>query len=104
MILDKRPNKKHLVDLLAKNAHEYRKFAIALDVDRGFVKGLSGDDNVEKLDEIIGKWMTTRSTPITWRTIIEVVKGDTLGNNKELAEKIMNWLEEDKNFDYYLKQ
>ena len=48
--------------------------------------------------------MTTRSTPITWRTIIEVVKGDTLGNNKELAEKIMNWLEEDKNFDYYLKQ
>ena len=35
--------------------HKYKKFAIALDVDRRFVKGLSGDDNVEKLDEIIGK-------------------------------------------------
>ena len=104
MILDKRPNKKHVVDLLAKNAHEYKKFAIALDVDRGFAKGLSGDDNVEKLDEIIGKWMTTRSCPVTWRTIIEVAKGDTLGNNEELAEKIMDWLEKDENFDYYLKQ
>ena len=103
MILDKIPNKKHLVDLLAKNANEYEKFAIALDVDDGFVKGLSGDD-VVKLNKIIGKWMTTRSTPITWRTIIEVVKGDTLGNNEELTEKIMNWLEKEKNFDYYLKQ
>ena len=61
----KRPDKKHVIDLLARNAHEYERFAIALDVDRGFVKGLSGYDNVVKLDEIIGKWMTTRSTPIT---------------------------------------
>ena len=103
-ILDKTPSKRHVVNLLAKNAHEYKKFAIALDVDRGFAKGLSGDDNVEKLDEIIGKWMTTRSCPVTWRTIIEAVESDTLGNNKELAEKIMDWLKEDKNLDYYLKQ
>ena len=104
MILDKKPKKKHVVDLLARNAHEYPKFAIALDVDDGFVKGLSGNDNVVKLSEIIKKWMTTCSLPVTWRTIIEVVKGDTLGNNIELAEKIMDWLEKDENFDYYLKQ
>ena len=89
---------------MARNAHEYSKFAIALDVDDGFVKGLSGNDNVVKLSEIIKKWMTTRSLPVTWRTIIEVVKGDTLGNNIDLAEKIMDWLEKDENFDYYLKQ
>ena len=104
LILDKRPNRKHVIDLLAKNAHEYRKFAIALDVDKGFVKGLSGDDNVEKLDEIIEQWMTTRSCPVTWRTIIEAVKSDTLGNNIELAEKIMEWVKKDENLDYYLKQ
>ena len=44
---------------MAKNADEYRRFAIELDVDNGFVKRLSGDDNVVKLDEIIGKWMKT---------------------------------------------
>ena len=32
------------------------KFAIAFDVDSAFVTGLSGDDNIVKLDEIIGKW------------------------------------------------
>ena len=104
MILDKKPDRKHVVDLLARNAHEYPKFAIALDVEDGFVKGLGGNDNVVKLSEIIGKWMTTRSSPVTWRTIIKVVKGNTLGNNIELAEKIMDWLEKDENFDYYLKQ
>ena len=32
------------------------KFAIAFDVDSVFVTELSGDDNIVKLDEIIGKW------------------------------------------------
>ena len=103
MILDKKPNKKHVVDLLANNAHQYKKFAIALDVDSGFARGLSGDDNVVKLDEIIGKWMTTqsRSSPVSWRTIIEAVETDTLDNNVELGNKIRNWLAKDENFSYY---
>ena len=88
---------------MANNADEYRKLAIALDVDRGFVKGLSGDDNVVKLDEVIGKWMITRSrsSPVTWRTIIEAVESDTFGKNVELADKIRDWLKEDENFSYY---
>ena len=88
---------------MAKNADEYRKLAIELDIDSGFVKGLSGDDNVVKLDEVIGKWMKTqsRSSPVTWRTIIEAVESDTFGNNVELANKIRNWLEKDENFSYY---
>ena len=103
MILDKKPYKKHVVNLLAKNADEYRKLAIELDVESGFVKGLYGDDNVVKLDEIIKKWMKIRSdtSPVTWRTIIEAVESDTLGNNVELADKIRNWLEKDENFAYY---
>ena len=89
--------------LLAKNADEYRKLAIELDIDSGFVRGLSGDDNVVKLDEVIGKWMKTelRSSPVTWCTIIEAVESDTFGNNVELADKIRNWLEKDENFSYY---
>ena len=106
MILDKKPEKKHVVNLLAKNADEYRNFAIALDVDSGFVRGLSGDNNVVKLDEIIEKWMKIRSdtSPVTWRTIVEAVESDTLGNNVELADKIRNWLEKDESFAFYVEK
>ena len=77
--------------------------AIELDIESGFVKGLSGDDNVVKLDEIIGKWMKTqsRSSPVTWRTIIKTVESDTLDKDVELADKIRDWLKEDENFSYY---
>ena len=86
---------------MAKNAHQYKRFATKLGVESGFARGLSGDDNIEKLDEIIDHWMTTRSSPVTWRTIIEAVESDTLDNNIELADKIRNWLEKDENFSYY---
>ena len=100
MVLDKKPNKAHVIDLLAKKAHQYKRFATKLGVESGFVKGLSGDD-VEKLDEIIDQWITTRSSLVTWRTIIEAVESDTLGNNVELADKIKNWLKKDENFSQY---
>ena len=100
MILDKKPERKHVVDLLAKNAHEYEKFAIALNVDDGFVKGLSGD-GIVKLNQIIGNWMTTRSSPVTWRTIIKAVESNTFGKNLDLADKIRDWLKEDENFSSY---
>ena len=106
MILDKKPEQKHVVGLLAKNANEYRKLAIELDIDSGFVKGLSGDDNVVKLDEVIGKWVKTQlhSSPVTWRTIIKAVESDTFGNNVELADKIKNWLKKDENFSHYYEE
>ena len=104
LILDKKPEESHVIDLLANNAHEYKKFAIALDVDSGFAAGLCGDDNIVKLGEIIEKWIKTRSLSVTWRSIIKVVESDILGNNVELADKIRNWLETDDNFHYYAEQ
>ena len=89
--------------MLAKNVHQYKRFATKLGVDGEFVRGLSGDD-IEELDEIIDHWMTTRSSLVTWCTIIETVESDTLGNNVELADKIRNWLEKDENFAYYVEK
>ena len=104
MILDKKPHKGHIVDLLAKNAHQYKRFATKLGVDGGFANGLIGDDNIVKLGDIIDQWMTTRSSPVTWHTIIETVESPTLGNNVELADKIRNWLEKDENFAFYVEK
>ena len=89
--------------MLANNGHEYKKFAIALGVSSGFATELSGDDNIEKLNKIIGKWMKISSS-VTWRTILEVVESVTLGNSVELADKIRNWLKKDDNFLYYAEQ
>ena len=90
--------------MLAKNACQYERFAIALKVEDGFVKELSGDDKVVKLGYIIEKWRTSQSSSVTWANIIKVVESDILGNNKELANEIRNWLEKDENFSYYAEQ
>ena len=89
---------------MAKNAFQFERFAIALKVEDGFVKGLSGDDKVVKLGCIIEKWRTSQSSSVTWANIIEVIESDTLGNNVKLADEIRNWLKKDKNFSYYAEQ
>ena len=90
------------MELLAQNAHEYKKLALALDVDDGFVEGLkSSDDDIVNLDKIIRRWIQTRCSPVTWNVIIESVESVVFGKNLELGEKIRNWLKEDEHFEYY---
>ena len=90
---------------MAQNAHEYKKLALALDIDDGFVEGLkSSDDDIVNLDKIIRRWIQSHCSPVTWDVIIESVESIVFGNNLELGMKIKNWLKEDKNFSYYMKQ
>ena len=104
-ILSKKPDKRHVVELLAQNAYEYKKLALALDVDDGFVEGLkSSDDDIVNLDKIIRQWIQTRCSPVTWNIIIESVESVIFGKNLELGEKIRNWLKEDEHFVYYKKK
>ena len=90
------------MELLAQNAHDYKKLALALDVDDGFVEGLkSSDDDIVNLDKIIRRWIQTHCSPVTWNVIIESVESIIFGKNLELGEKIRNWLREDEHFEYY---
>ena len=93
------------MELLAQNANEYKKLALALDVDDGFVEGLkSSDDDIVNLDKIIRRWIQTRCSPVTWNTIIEAVESVIFGKNLDLGEKIRTWLIDDKHFSYYMEQ
>ena len=104
-VLGKKPDKRHVVELLAQNAHEFKNLALALGVDHGFVKGLnSSDDTIINLDKIIRQWIQTRCSPVTWNTIIESVESVIFGKNLYLGEKIRNWLKEDENFAYYIEK
>ena len=90
------------MELLAQNAYEYKKLALALDVDEGFVEGLkSSDDDIVNLDKIIRRWIQTRCSPVTWNVIIESVESVIFGTNLELGEKIRTWLKENEHFLYY---
>ena len=93
------------MELLAQKARDYGVLAIALGVDRDFVEGLkSSDKDIINLDKIIQRWMQTHCSLVTWDTIIESVESDTFENNKELGERIRNWLKEDKHFNYYMEK
>ena len=90
---------------MAQNAHEYKKLALALDVDDGFVEGLkSSDDDIINLDKIIRQWIQTHCSPVTWKVIIESVESIIFGKNLDLGEKIRNWLKEDEHFAYYVEK
>ena len=102
-VLNKKPDKRHVVELLAENAYEYKELAIILGVDHTFVEGLKIKDIIN-LDKIIQQWIQTRCSPVTWDTIIESVESVTFGKNLELGEKIRNWLKEDKHFVYYMEK
>ena len=93
------------MELLAENAHEYKKLALALDIDDGFVEGLkSSDDDIIKLDKIIKHWIQTQCSPVNWHTIIESVESVIFGKNLELGKKIRNWLKQNEHFDYYREE
>ena len=101
-VLRKKPDKRHVVELLAENAYEYKELAIALGVDDTFVEGLKySDKDIINLDKIIRRWIQTHCSPVTWHTIIESVESVIFGKNLELGVKIRNWLRENEHFAYY---
>ena len=102
-VLDKSPDVSDVVELLANYACDYKRLAIVLRVDRGFVRGLKGD-NVDNLYDVIAKWKAMRRSSITWNTIIKAVETKTFGKNTQLKEDIIKWLKEDDNFDCYRKR
>ena len=88
--------------LLAQNAHDYKKLALALEIEDGFVEGLNNsDDSIINLDHVLRQWIKSRCSPVTWNVIIESVESVIFGKNLDLGDKIRNWLREDEHFIYY---
>ena len=102
-ILNKEPDEKDVVELLAEYGHQYESFAIVLGVGITFAEGLEGD-NVTRLTRVIARWMSTQCSPVTWCTIIKVVESNALGKNITLANEIRTWLAKDEHFTYYMNK
>ena len=78
----------------------WRNIGIGLGVSCNVLQGLaeSSQSNLAKLDQIIQKWLDMNGqgegAPVTWRTILDLLKGP-LVNNKALAMKIYQSLKEE---------
>ena len=66
---------------------------ISLQVCRNVLDDLKAneDDNIIKLMKVINIWKDTKSSPVTWETVITAIENSNV-NNKELTELIHQYI------------
>ena len=96
-ILKEAPDKHELLNVLADINDKWYEIGLSLKVGDNVLNGLESEKrkNVIKLDKILQSWITTKSSPITWDTVIAAMKGP-LVNNVQKAEEIIEYLTKGK--------
>ena len=96
-ILKEALDKHDLLNLLADIDDKWYEIGLSLNVDNNVLNGLESEkkNNIIKLNEILQSWMTTKSSPVTWETVITAMKGP-LVNNVQKAEEIIEYLTKGK--------
>lgn len=93
-VLKKIPEDYELLDLLADISADWQDIGLALKIDDNNLKGISNhtehSDNY-KLFKVIGKWIETKKSSITWETVIFAIEGPVL-NKKQKADDIRKHL------------
>ena len=73
----------------------WHEIGLALRVHNNILEGLKrlgeAKSNVLKLNEVIDSWITTKSSPVTWDTLITAIEGP-LVNNVQKANEIHEYL------------
>ena len=100
----KKPELRHLLHLLAPVAHQYLQIGTLLNVP---VTGLHPFPQYHQsnLQSILEYWLRNGdkpnvNSPVTWKTIIDIMKGPVL-NNYEVAKSIQDFLCELTNYTHY---
>ena len=73
----KRPELRHLVQLLAPISSSWEFLGRQLGVEEEFINELKKNEKAykTKLTDVLQKWIDAKPTPVTWEKIIDVVKG-----------------------------
>ena len=89
----KRPELRHLVQLLAPISSRWDLLGGQLGVEGDFIEGLKNCEKAlnTKLTEVLQKWIDTKPTPVTWEKVIEVVKGPVV-QKVDVAVTIQEYL------------
>ena len=101
-VLEKKPDKDDLLNILATISAEWQEIGMALKISNNDLSGLAKDatkSNIVRLSDVLEKWMET-ATGITWQTIIGAVDGPIV-NKSNKATEICRFLAEPENYSKY---
>ena len=92
-VLDKTPEKYDLLPLLAEIKDQWFPIGEMLRVSGADLRGLHRENlpNNERLSATLQYWMDSKSSPVTWRNILDVLRGDFI-NQPRVADKIQDKL------------
>ena len=92
-ILAKKPKQSDLVHFLAEINDEWETIGTALDVQSSVLRGLqhSNEGNRVKLIRVIGSWLDTMPTEITWKLVIAAIEGPIV-NHRATGMEIRKFL------------
>ena len=92
-VLDKKPEKCDLLELLAEVQDRWFVIGEMLKVDNTKLKGLRKNNlsDSEKLADTLQHWIDSASSPVTWGTIVKVLRTRFI-NLPGVADKIENKL------------
>ena len=92
-VLMKVPTKHEVLEQLADIADMWFEIGLALKVGDTILNGLRQQNrDMVRLNDVLQSWITTKSSPVTWDTVITAMEGPFV-NNIQKAEKIRNHLE-----------
>ena len=96
-ILKEAPDKHDLLDILADIDDKWYEIGLSLKVGANVLNGLESEKrkNIIKLDLVLQSWITTKSSPVTWDTVINAMKGRVV-NNLQKADEIIEYLTKGK--------
>ena len=88
-VLKKAPDKIDVLTLLADLSARWKTIGLALRVKSNTLDGLSLSlqPNSDKLADVIEDWISTKSSPVTWETLINAIEGPLL-QHKAKADEI----------------
>ena len=88
-------------DCLQKVSHKWDDIGRELGVPLSYRKGLrmvgASSTNDGKLEEVLDKWIESKSTPVSWETVTDMLRKLDLNN---IADEIQQW-RQNCNFNLY---
>ena len=90
----KEPRKNHLMSQLNPIKSQWYSIGEQLEVDNGSLKSIEYNtryNDTMRLSEVFQVWIDGRTTEVSWRVILDVVRNPPL-SNKRLFDEIQNFL------------
>ena len=92
-ILEDALDKHELLNLLADVKDKWYEIGLSLKISDYVLNWLTSEkiDNIIKPDRVLQSWIATKSSPVTWDTVITAIEG-CLVNNVQKAKEIHEYL------------